>query len=34
MSLKNLQLSYKSRSDRSNIVDEFYVPCFRESLEY
>ena len=34
MSLKNLHLSYESRSDRSNIVDEFYVPCFRESLEY
>lgn len=34
MSLSESRLAYEYRSDRSNLVDEFYVPCFKESIEY
>jgi len=34
MSLRDLQLSYEYRSDSTNIVDDFYIPCLRESKEY
>lgn len=34
MSLKNLPLAYEYRSDQTKMVDEFYVPCFKESVEY
>ena len=32
--LKALHLPHDYRSDRSNLVDEFYVPCLSESVEY
>ena len=34
MSLKGLQLAYEYRSDSTNIVDNFYIPCLSESVEY
>ncbi len=34
MTLNNITLSYEYRSDSANIVDDFYVPCFKESIEY
>jgi len=34
MSLRDLQLLYEYRSDSTNIVDSFYVPCLSESKEY
>ena len=34
MSLKDLRLAYEYRSDSTNIVDSFYIPCFSESVEY
>ena len=32
--LKDLQLAHDYRSDRSNLVEEFYVRCLTESVEY
>lgn len=32
--LSRLQLGHDYRSDRSNMVEEFYVPCLSESVEY
>ena len=32
--LRALHLAHDYRSDRSNLVDEFYVPCLSESVEY
>ena len=34
MSLKDLQLLYEYRSDTTNIVDSFYIPCLCQSKEY
>lgn len=34
MSLRDLDLRVEYRSDGSNIIDGFYVPCLRESLTY
>lgn len=34
MSLRDLPLAYDYRSDQSNLVDEFYVPCLTESVGY
>lgn len=34
MSLKSLQLDYEYRSDSTSIVDNFYIPCLSESVEY
>ena len=34
MSLKDLQLACEYRSDSTNIVDNFYIPCLTESVEY
>ena len=34
MSLRDLKLEYEYRSDSANMVDDFYVPCFKESTEY
>ena len=32
--LRSLHLPHDYRSDRSNLVNEFYVPCLSESIEY
>lgn len=34
MSLRDLPLAYEYRSDSTNIVDNFYIPCLSESVEY
>jgi DNA phosphorothioation system restriction enzyme len=34
MSLKSLDLLYQYRHDQDNIVDDFYIPCLRESVMY
>ncbi|MFC1926923.1 DEAD/DEAH box helicase family protein [Chloroflexota bacterium] len=34
MSLTDITFAYEYRSDKSNVVDEFYIPCFKESIEY
>ena len=34
MSLKELQLDYEYRSDTHNIVSDFYIPCFSNSISY
>lgn len=34
MSLRDLQLLYEYRSDRTNIVGSFYIPCLSQSKEY
>ena len=34
MSLQDCNLAYEYRSDLSNIIDEFYIPCLRESKYY
>jgi len=34
MSLKDLDLAFEYRSDTTNIVDNFYIPCLVESVEY
>ena len=32
--LPDLKISHDYRSDRSNLVEEFYVPCLLESRVY
>ena len=32
--LRAINLAHDYRSDRSNLIDEFYVPCLAESVEY
>lgn len=34
MSLRDLQLDYEYRSGSRNLVDDFYVPCLTESVQY
>lgn len=34
MSLKDLQLAFEYRSDSTSIVESFYIPCLRESVQY
>lgn len=34
MSLKDIKIGFKYRSDKGNIVDDFYIPCLKESNEY
>ena len=34
MSLQDCQLAYEYRSDSTNIVDNFYIPCLSQSIEY
>jgi DNA phosphorothioation system restriction enzyme len=34
MSLRAIQLAYEYRSDTSNLIDDFYVPCLSESTSY
>jgi len=34
VSLKDLKLNYEYRSDSTNLVDDFYIPCLGESIEY
>ena len=34
VSLKSLQLAYEYRSDSTNIVNDFYIPCLTESIGY
>lgn len=34
MSLKNLPLAAEYRTDSTNIVESFYIPCLRESTQY
>lgn len=31
MSLQDVKLQYEYRSDTSNIIDAFYVPCFAQN---
>jgi hypothetical protein len=34
MSLRNLALRCEYRSDETNLVEDFYIPCLRHSTEY
>ena len=34
MSLRDLQLDYEYRSGSRNLVDDFYVPCLTQSVQY
>lgn len=34
MGLKDLPLAFEYRSDSTNVVENFYIPCLRESVQY
>ena len=34
MSLRHLSLEFEYRSDQTNVVNDFYIPCLKESAEY
>lgn len=34
MSLRDCQLAYEHRSGSTNIVDNFYIPCLSQSVQY
>jgi DNA phosphorothioation system restriction enzyme len=34
ISLRNFELRYEYRSDKDNMVDDFYIPCLQQSTRY
>jgi len=34
MTLRAIDLQFEYRSDSTNVVDDFYIPCLKESVNY